>query len=119
MSKSRLINGTYHENVFFQTYRGGSVSRPCVRPVSHFEDEVEVRFPRKPREDFPIGIMFRAKAKVCQKHWTYDGKPKGPPYLHVDESDVEVIIQSIPTPGLRAELRPGTVSGRAYIYVME
>ena len=119
MGKSRLNEGTYHKGVLLQTYQDGSVSRPRVRPVSHFEENVNVRFPRKLREDFPIGTMFRACVKVCQKHWNHNGEPKGQPYLHVDEADIEVIIQSIPDPGLRAKLKPGTVSGRAYIYVME
>ena len=39
--------------------------------------------------------------------------------IDVSEGDVAVIIQSIPNPGLRAKLKPGSVSGRAYTYVME
>ena len=119
MNTSRLIEGTYHDGVLLQTYQDGKVSRPRVRPVSHFAEDINVRFPRQLREDFPIGTMFRARVKVCQKHWDDNGKPKGPPYLHVSEGDVEVIIQSIPSPGLRARVKPGTVSGRTYVYVME
>ena len=119
MKTSRLIEGTYHNEVLLQTYQDGQVSRPRVHPISHFEEDINVRFPRKLREEFPIGTMFRARVKVCQKHWDHNGKPKGPPYLHVSEGDVEVIIQSIPNPGLRAKLKPGTVSGRTYTYVME
>ena len=119
MKTNRLVEGAYYDNVLLQTCVDGVVSRPRVRAVSHFSEDVKVRFPRRIREDFPIGTMFRARVKVCQKHWKSSGKPKGPLYLHTSESDIEVIIQSIPSPGLRAKLKPGTVSGRAYIYVME
>lgn len=117
MSKNRLIVGDRYDGVMLETCRTPDVSRPRVRPVSHFPSDIFVRFPRDLREDFPVGTRFRAAVKVCQKTWDHSGKPKGPPYLHA--SRIEMIIGSIPDPGLRAKLKPGTVSGRTYIYVMD
>lgn len=42
------------------------ITRPRVRPVSEFNSDVRVEFPRKLRERFPIGTRFIATVKVCQ-----------------------------------------------------
>jgi len=49
----------------------------------------------------------------------YDGTDelKGAPYLSA--SDIEVIVPSIPDPGLRAKIKPGSKSGRAYTYTWD
>lgn len=112
-----LIEGDGHEAVMFETCVDDDVTRPRVRPVLHFPAEVRVEFPRLLREEFPIGTRFRATVKVCQKHWGYDGQPKGPAYLRA--SNIGVIVQSIPDPGLRAKLRPGFISGRAFCYIWD
>jgi len=100
-----------------ETCVDGHITRPRVRPVSHFPPDVRVEFPRSLREEFPIGTRFRATVKVCQKHWSSNGQPKGPPYLVA--SNIGVIVQSIPDPGLRAKLKPGSRSGRAYYYIWD
>lgn len=111
----QLIEGNVFDNVVLETCCDDDVTRPRVRPISHFSADVWVWFPRALREEYPIGTRFRATVKVCQKHWSHNGLPKGPPYLYA--SNIGVIVQSIPDPGLRAKLRPGSVSGRAYYYI--
>ena len=114
MSKSRaarrLVVGAVHEKVMLETCRDSHLSRPRVRPVSHFPSDTRVWFPRSLRERFPIGTRFYARVKVSQK-------PKGPPYLSA--SEIQVIVASIPGPGLRAKLKPGSKSGRAYTYTWD
>lgn len=112
-----LIVGDIYEGVMLETCCDDGVSRPRVRPVSHFPPDVRVEFPRDLREEFPIGTRFKAMVRVCQKHWSHDGKPKGPPYLAA--SNIGVIVQSIPNSGFRAKLQPGSVSGRAYYYIWD
>lgn len=108
-----LVVGAVHENVMLETFRNGKVTRPRVRPISHFSHDVYVEFSRRLREESPIGTRFSATVKVCQKH-EKDGSEKGPPYLSA--SNVVVIAASIPDPGLRAKLKPGSISDRAYEY---
>ena len=117
MSANRLIEGQVYEGVMLETFRDFGVSRPRVRPVSHFPSDTKVWFPRKLRTDFPIGTRFRATVKVSQKHAAHNGKPKGPPYLSA--SNIGVIVASIPDPGLRAKLKPESISGRAYYYIFD
>ena len=117
MSTSRLIVGNRYDGVMLETCRSPDVTRPRVRPVSHFPSDIFVQFSKDLRDELPIGTRFRASVKVCQKTWNHNGKPKGSVYLHA--SKIEVIIESIPDPGLRAKKKPGTVSGRSYIYVMK
>ena len=112
-----LIEGAVYDGVMLETCRDEKVSRPRVRPVSHFPPGVRVEFPRSLREELPIGTRFRASVKVSQKHWEHDGSPKGPLYLVA--SNIGVIVQSIPDPGLRAHLKAGSVSGRSYYYIWE
>lgn len=113
----RLMEGNVYDNVMLETCRDQDVSRPRVRPVSHFAPDVRVEFPRALREQFPIGTRFRARVRVAQKHWNHNGRPKGPPYLVA--SQIGVIVASIPDPGLRAEIKPGSTSGRAYTYIWD
>lgn len=116
--KSRpLIEGNVHEDIMLETCCDDGVTRPRVRPISHFPADVRVEFPRALREEYPIGTRFRATVKVCQKHSSHNGEPKGPPYLVA--SNIGVIVQSIPDPGLRAKLQLGSISGRAYYYIWE
>jgi hypothetical protein len=105
------------ESVTLETCQDSDVTRPRVRPVDTFPDSVRVEFPRAPREDFPIGTRFRATMTVCQKHSDATGLPKGPPYLRATE--IGVIVSSIKDKGLRAKLKPGSISGRSYYYVWE
>lgn len=73
--------------------------------------------PAQPAREIPIGTRFLATVRVCQKHWNDDGSPKGPPYLRA--TNIGLIVRSIPDAGLRAEIQPDSVSGRAYYYVWE
>lgn len=120
--KSRALNAPAmverrcYDGVMVETVGDGKVTRPRLRPVSHFLPDAMVEFPRDIREDFPIGTRFRIAARDCQKHWA-DGTWKGRPYLQVTE--IGVIVRSIPDPGVRAKIKPGAVSGRAYYYVWD
>lgn len=111
----RLVEGQVYQDVMLETCRDSKVSRPRVRPVSHFPAETRVWFPRELREEYPIGTRFRATVKVSQRYT--GGKAKGPLYLSA--SNVGVIVASIPDPGLRAKIKPGSKSGRAYNYVWD
>lgn len=112
-----LIEGSVHRKVMLETCRDTDVTRPRVRPVSHFPADTRVWFPRELRTDFPIGTRFLATVKVSQKRIQRDGKLKGSPYLSA--SNIGVIVDSIPDPGLRAKIKPGTKSGRAFHYIWE
>lgn len=116
MRNTLLTLGNEIDNVVVETYLDQKVTRPRVRCVSHFPPEFNVEFPRKMREDFPIGTKFEALIRVCQKHFE-DGTPNGPLYLRA--SNVSVIVSSIKDSGLRAQLRAGALSGRAYNYIWE
>jgi 5-methylcytosine-specific restriction endonuclease McrA len=94
-----------------------SISRPRVRPIEVLPPDMRVEFPRNLRERNPIGTRFRADVKVCQKHLS-DGSPKGPPYLR---ADTDTIRKADYTPDqiIFAVRKAGTISGRAYEYVLE
>lgn len=113
-----LAVGLYHSNVLLETYVDSSASRPRVRAVSQFPDDTRVEFPRSLREDFPIGTRFVATVKVAKKHLP-TGQPKGPPYLVASKETIAVVRSSICDSGLRATLKPGSVSGRSYYYVWD
>lgn len=117
MDTTPLIEGNSYENVTLETCRDEKVSRPRVRPVSHFSPDIRVEFPRELRREYPIGTRFKATVKVCQKHHKVTGERHGPPYLSA--SNIGVIVESIPDPGMRARLTPGTVSDRSYYYIWE
>jgi hypothetical protein len=87
------------------------VTRPRVCPVDTFPRKLRVEFPRALRTK-PIGTRFVATVKVCQKH--IGVVPKGPPYLRA--SEIDVVASSIPKRGLKAKAKPGTTSGRSYVY---
>jgi hypothetical protein len=111
-----IIPGEYYENVVLETCLDEAISRPRVRCVTVLPPELRVEFPRNLREEYPIETRFKARVKVCQKHLN-NGTPNGPPYLRAD--NIGVIVSSIPDPGLRARIQPGTTSGRAYYYVWD
>ena len=117
MSAALLTPGLTFDGVMLETCKDDDVTRPRVRCVSHFPSDVRVEFPRKLREDYPIGTRFKASVKVCQKHWDHDGAPKGPPYLRA--TAIGIIVASIPDPGMRAQIVPGTLSGRSYFYIWD
>jgi hypothetical protein len=107
----------YHQ-ILLETCLDPDVSRPRVRAVSGFPADTRVEFPRSLREQFPIGTRFIASVKVAQKHMA-NGTPKGAPYLVAAKDSIGVVRSSVQDSGLRAVLKPGSVSGRAYSYVWE
>lgn len=108
--------GEYVKGVILETCRDAHKSRPRVKAVGHFVDDVRVEFPRRLRELFPIGTRYMATVKVCQKHGA-DGKPSGKPYLSA--SDIGLIPESVPDQGLIARVKAGSISGLAYEYHLE
>lgn len=105
--------GRFFGHIELETCRDPTVSRPRVRPVRSFSENIRVEFPRELREAFPIGTRFLATIKVCQKN--IKGEPHGPPYLRA--YDIAVIPASVADVGLMAEVRRGSISGLAYQYV--
>ena len=107
--------GEFYGHVELETCRDfeRGITRPRVRPVSEFNPDTRVEFPRKLRELFPIGTRFIATVKVCQKHES--GQPKGPPYLKA--YDIAVVPASVADSGLMARVRRGSISGLAYDYI--
>ncbi|BFM05839.1 hypothetical protein [Halioxenophilus aromaticivorans] len=116
MIKAEDYIGEYVKGVTLETCRDPHKSRPRVKAVDHFVDDIRVEFPRKLRELFPIGTQYMATVKVCQKH-SADGKPSGKPYLSA--SDIGLIPESVPDQGLIAQVKAGSVSGLAYEYHFE
>jgi hypothetical protein len=112
----RLVEGEVFHKVMLETCRDATVTRPRVRPVSHFPSSTRVWFPRNLREGYPIGTRFLATVKVSRKYLA-NGQPNGPPYLSA--CNIGIIVASIPDPGLRAKLKPGSKSGRAYYYIWD
>ena len=59
--------GDYFTGVLLETFKEARISRPRVRPVEMFAEDIRVEFPRSIREDNPLGTKFRALVKVAQK----------------------------------------------------
>jgi hypothetical protein len=110
-----LYEGNYVKSVTLESCCDTDVTRPRIRPVSHFHEAIRVEFPRDLRSSFPIGTRFLADIKVAQKHSLKTGERKGPPYLVA--SNIGVIVSSIKDKGLQAKLKSGSISGRAYYYL--
>lgn len=110
-----LREGDWFFGLLLETCRDWdrSISRPRVRPVEDFPLDIRVEFPRKLREQHPLGTRFRADVKVCQKHWS-SGKAKGSPYLRADTDSIIVENNYTPNEIVFAIQRAGTISGRAY-----
>jgi hypothetical protein len=113
----RLDLHDVYEGALLETTRDEGISRPRVRPVVGLPRDIRIEFPRRLREEYPIGTRFRATVKVCQK--TKNGLPHGPPYLRADEESIYVVSEFKPNRRLFAVLRPGTISGRAYDYIYD
>ncbi len=80
--------GDDFSGVLLETCKDQGKSRPRVRPLKVFPDDMRVEFPRKLREDRPLGTRFRASVKVCQKT-NKDGSLRGGPYLVAIPSSIE------------------------------
>jgi HNH endonuclease len=114
---SNLREGDWFFGVLLETCRDRSISRPRVRPVDELPRDIRVEFPRSLREQHPLGTRFRADVKVCQKHWA-NGQPNGPPYLRADTDTVVIESDYTPDTIVFAVQRAGTISGRAYDWVV-
>ncbi|PKI01917.1 HNH endonuclease signature motif containing protein [Glaciecola sp. 33A] len=109
-------DGDEFEQVVLKTFKGESETRPRVKPIDDFFDNMKVEFPRNLRENYPIGTTFIATVKVCQKH-NKDGSLRGPKYLKADTSTIDVHEKSKSSEEEMAVQKTGTQSGRAYEYI--
>lgn len=116
MKKPEKHIGEVFKNVTLELFLD-DVTRPRVRAADTFSGTIRVEFPRELREEFPIGTRFKATVKVCQKHSDTTGESKGVPYLRATE--IGVVVPSIPDQGMKAKIKPGSISGRSYYYVWE
>jgi hypothetical protein len=113
MKKPESHIGESFKNVTLELFLD-NVTRPRVRAVDIFSGTIRVEFPRDLREKYPIGTKFKATVKVCQKHSDATRQAKGVPYLRATE--VLVIESSIPSRGMKAKVKSGSISGRSYEY---
>ena len=113
MRKSLNI-GDRFEGVLLETITGKGSTRPRVRPLEYFDNEIRVEFPRGLREDNPIGSRFRADIKVSQK--TKNNKPWGRPYLVATNSSIVKLDNFKPSRLFKA-INLNTASGRSYMYL--
>lgn len=74
--------------VLLETFRDHGISRPRVRPIESLPRDWRVEFPRKLRDDHPLGTRFRADLKISQKTNKSDGSLRGDPYLVVDKQSI-------------------------------
>lgn len=111
--RENLIIGDRFEGVLLETIRAKGSSRPRVRPLEYFDQEIRVEFPRYLREENPLGTQFRADLKVSQK--TKNGKPWGNPYLVVTDSSIKK-LDFKPKKSLKA-INLHTASDRSYEYI--
>jgi hypothetical protein len=112
----KYTDGDEFERVVLKTFKGESVTRPRVKPIDDFFDNMKVEFPRNLRENYPIGTTFIATVKVCQKH-NKDGSLRGPKYLQADTNTIDVHERSNSSKEEMAVQKTGTQSGRAYEYI--
>ena len=83
--------GDYFSGVLLETFKEKGSSRPRVRPVEMFSKNIRVEFPRRLREENPIGTQFRASVKVAQKTSKKTGKIIGVPYLMAINSSIKLV----------------------------
>lgn len=105
--------GDIFEGVLLETFVDKKVSRPRVRPLEYFGNDMRVEFPRNLREENPIGTRFRSDVKVAQK--TINNVPNGNPYL---VATVNTIIKEDYTPNKALyAIKLNTSSDRSYEYI--
>ncbi len=75
--------------VLLETFQEAGISRRRVRPVESFPSSMRVEFPRKLRDEHPVGTRFRATVTVAQKH-NSDGSIRGNPYLIADRASIQL-----------------------------
>jgi len=109
--------GDYFTGVLLETFVEARISRPRVRPVEMFVDDIRVEFPRSLREDNPIGTQFRALVKVAQKTNKKTGKIIGVPYLVATNNTIDLVKDYSPIKQIYAI--PIEAGDRLYKYVSE
>ena len=108
--------GDYFTGVLLETFKEATrISRPRVRPVEMFADDIKVEFPRSLREDNPIGTRFRALVKVAQKTNKKTGKIIGVPYLVATNNTIDLVKDYSPIKQIYAI--PIEAGDRLYKYV--
>ena len=115
MSEVNWSVGEFHSEVLLELIKDHGVSRPRMKPITKFPEDLRVEVSRQLREEFPLGTRFEARVKVCQKH--RGSKAHGPPYLRVCE--IGVVVKSFRDTGLVAKLDPSGADGRKYFYIFE
>lgn len=110
---NELIIGDRFEGVLLETIKDDNASRPRVRPLEYFDQDIRMEFPKHLREENPIGTRFRADVKVSQK--TKNDEPWGKPYLVATDNSI-VKLDFTPVKSIQA-IKLNTVSDRAYEYV--
>ena len=109
--------GDYFTGVLLETFVEARISRPRVRPVEMFADDIRVEFPRSLREDNPIGTQFRALVKVAQKTNKTTSKIIGVPYLVATNNTIDLVKDYSPIKQIYAI--PLEAGDRLYKYVSE
>lgn len=109
--------GDYFTGVLLETFKEVGISRPRVRPVEMFADDIRVEFPRSLREDNPVGTQFRALVKVAQKTNKKTGKVVGVPYLVATTKTIDLVKDYSPIKQIYAI--PVEAGDRLYKYVSE
>jgi hypothetical protein len=113
MKNPYSVNDVF-EGIILETTIDNGISRPRVRPIEYFENDIRVEFPRYLREENPIGTRFRADVKVCQK--TSNNKPIGQLYLRANTNNIEKIENHKPIRNL-FPIKLNSISDRSYEYV--
>lgn len=106
--------GDKFEGILLETFKDDKASRPRVRPLEYFDQNVKVEFPRVYREENPIGTRFRADVKISQK--TKNKEPYGNPYLVATNSSIVKVGNFKPFKQIIA-IKLNTSSDRAYEYI--
>ena len=108
--------GDYFSGVLLETFKEEKrISRPRVRPVEMFSKDIRVEFPRRLREENPIGTQFRALVKVAQKTNKKTGKIIGVPYLVATDNSIELVSDYSPIKQIFAI----PIGDRLYEYVSD
>ena len=109
--------GDYFTGVLLETFKEAGISRPRVKPVEMFADDIRVEFPRSLREDNPVGTQFKALVKVAQKTNKKTGKVVGVPYLVATNKTIDLVKDYSPIKQIYAI--PLEAGDRLYKYVSQ
>jgi len=107
--------GDYFTGVLLETFKDKNISRPRVRPLGIFPQDIRVEFPRKLRENYPLGTKFRAMVKVAQKTNKKTNEVIGVPYLVATDKSIDLVMEYSPIKQIYAI----PIKDRLYEYVLE